>query len=106
MAGRCCYEGPPDGQGIAQTQSGMLMSAEHTSDPRLLASVRGCARCGGDHDNVVWKALTRPIVDNDAVVGVITWTHWCPCPTNGEPILQAEIPMEKAAARARAQDAR
>lgn len=46
--------------------------------------VRSCARCGGDHDNVQWEQLQRPIVDDDGTA----WTHWAPCPTNGQPILQ------------------
>jgi hypothetical protein len=71
---------------------------EHTSDPALLARVRNCARCGGDHDGIEWRLLTRPIIENDAIVGRIEWNQWCPCPTNGEPILQAELPPATARA--------
>lgn len=47
-------------------------------------SIRGCARCRGDgHEDVVWKPLTHAIEDTDGTL----WTHWAPCPTNGEPIL-------------------
>lgn len=50
----------------------------------VVASVHGCARCGGGHVNKIeWRRLERPVVDGDGT----TWTHWCPCPTNGEPIL-------------------
>lgn len=44
--------------------------------------VRGCARCGGEHE-VEFKELAQPHVDT----GGAKWTHWAPCPTNGEPIL-------------------
>lgn len=54
-----------------------------------MSSVRHCARCGGDHENVGFKPLTKPIPGNDESV---LWTHWAPCPTNGEPILQATVP--------------
>lgn len=46
-------------------------------------NVRQCARCGQDHENIVYRRLTHPITDSDGKV----WTHWAPCPTNGEPIL-------------------
>lgn len=43
----------------------------------------GCARCHGDgHDGLLFSPLTHPVVDGEG-----TWTHWAPCPTNGEPIL-------------------
>lgn len=64
----------------------------------LIARVRNCARCGGNHDGVEWKPLTRPIIDNDATVGRVVWSQWTPCPTNGEPILQAEVPIAQAQA--------
>ncbi len=53
--------------------------------------VRGCARCGGVHE-VDFKRLTNPIeaVDHDEVV----YTHWAPCPTNGEPILMRKMPIQ------------
>lgn len=60
-----------------------------------LARVRGCARCGEDHDNITWRPLTKPIAEHD---GSVWWTHWTPCPTNGEPILQAEVTREQAEA--------
>ncbi len=50
----------------------------------FVSSIRGCARCHGPgHENVEWKPLTHPIEDSDGT----EWTHWAPCPTNGEPIL-------------------
>lgn len=54
-----------------------------------LASVHGCARCGGAHINKIeWLPLTRPIVDDDGT----TWTHWALCPMLGEPILMRQAP--------------
>jgi len=55
------------------------------------SSIRGCARCDGDgHEDVLWQPLTFPIEDTDGT----SWTHWAPCPTNGEPILMRtfEVP--------------
>jgi hypothetical protein len=49
------------------------------------SSIRGCARCDGDgHEDLEWKPFTYPIEygDPDGFVA----THWCLCPTNGEPI--------------------
>lgn len=44
---------------------------------------RGCARCYGDgHPGITFKKLTYPV---DLVEP--PFTHWAPCPTNGEPIL-------------------
>jgi hypothetical protein len=62
--------------------------AHATQEAEMLAtsfvsSIRGCARCDGDgHEDVTWLPLTHPIEDSDGV-----WTHWAPCPTNGQPIL-------------------
>lgn len=50
-----------------------------------MGGVGNCARCGGDHPapTIKWEKLERPILDNES----IEWTHWCPCPANGQPIL-------------------
>lgn len=53
--------------------------------------VGGCARCGLDHAGLVFRALVQP-----AKVGLVTLTHWVPCPANGEPIL-AFVPRKRAA---------
>ncbi len=45
--------------------------------------VQGCARCGGDHQDMVFEKLTRPIYSR----GVLAANYWAPCPSNGEPIL-------------------
>jgi hypothetical protein len=58
-------------------------------------SIRGCARCDGDgHEDVVWEPFTHPVEDTDGTL----WTHWAPCPTNGEPILMKAGPKPEAAA--------
>lgn len=41
-------------------------------------NIRGCARCGEEHDLLEFKKLQRP-------VGHLT--HWALCPTTGEPVL-------------------
>ena len=41
-------------------------------------TVKNCARCASTHEELVFKKLARPSDD---------WTHWVPCPTNGEPIM-------------------
>lgn len=46
-------------------------------------TVRGCARCGEDHEELEFERLQRPIQEDDGR----DYTHWAPCPTNGQPIL-------------------
>lgn len=52
----------------------------------FVGSIVGCARCDGEgHTDLEWKPFTFPIeYENDE--GFVA-THWCLCPTNGEPIL-------------------
>ena len=46
-------------------------------------SIVGCARCRGDgHEDVWWMPLTHSVE-----LGGMNFTHWAPCPTNGQPIL-------------------
>lgn len=45
-------------------------------------NIRECARCGQDHNGIVYNEFTNPVILGDLVI-----THWVPCPTNGEPIL-------------------
>lgn len=52
----------------------------------IVVSVRGCARCGGDHDGLVFAALERPMAPSDCPV---RWDYWAACPANGGPILLA-----------------
>jgi hypothetical protein len=57
-------------------------------------SLRGCARCGETHEGeLVWSPLTHPVHDVDGTL----WTHWMPCPTNGEPVLMRSVDKEKIA---------
>lgn len=48
-------------------------------------NIVGCARCGGDgHEGLTFSPLDHPVELAD---GTPALTHWCPCPTNGQPIL-------------------
>lgn len=49
----------------------------------LTTAVRGCARCGGDHDKVLFRRLSRGPIKTETGQR----THWAECPVNGEPIL-------------------
>lgn len=51
-------------------------------------NVRNCARCNGNHDDLVFRPLLQPILDDE---GKAVWTHWALCPTTGEPILMVEV---------------
>lgn len=63
-----------DAAATAPTPEGTFeMSTEH------------CARCDGDHVGVLALPLTQPHSPPEA--GGLVWTHWFPCPTNGEPVL-------------------
>lgn len=46
-------------------------------------SIGSCARCGEDHSDLVFKPFTHPIETHTRVL----FTHFAPCPTNGEPIV-------------------
>ena len=46
--------------------------------------VTNCARCGKDHEDILFEELIRPVKDDNDVV---LFTHWTACPTNGQPIL-------------------
>ena len=41
--------------------------------------IKNCARCGGSHEELTFQPFTQGRPDR--------YTHWCLCPTNGEPIL-------------------
>lgn len=49
----------------------------------IITDVFHCARCDGDHLQLKFNPLTRP------VQGGAEQTHWAECPTNGEPILMS-----------------
>ena len=44
-----------------------------------------CARCHESHHGLELRRLTYP---GDTGRGIV-FTHWAPCPTNGEPIFHA-----------------
>lgn len=46
-----------------------------------------CARCGESHYDLEFQPLTRPT----------EWSHWAPCPTNGEPIMLKIVDLEEQA---------
>lgn len=48
---------------------------------RVTVDVKRCARCGKDHKQLSFTSLTSLIRRGSR------YTHWAPCPTNGEPIL-------------------
>lgn len=47
--------------------------------------ITNCSRCGGDHDDLEALELAIPFAPPECAP--ITWTHWAPCPTNGQPIM-------------------
>lgn len=51
-----------------------------------ISGVGRCARCGKDHRGLWFEQMDNPVVDSDGT----PWTHWAPCPTNGQPILWRE----------------
>lgn len=53
----------------------------------IVTDVGNCARCGEDHSMVAFKRLTHPCLQ---------FTHWAPCPTNGEPIMMHIVSQEEA----------
>lgn len=48
----------------------------------ITTNLEGCARCGGDHEALVFEPLANAA---DA------WDHWAPCPTTRQPILLATL---------------
>lgn len=52
----------------------------------ITTSITGCARCrGAGHEDLTFAPLTHPIELEDELGD--PYTHWAPCPANGEPIL-------------------
>lgn len=49
----------------------------------LMVDIHDCARCGGDHDQLVFIGFTAPITDSDGTI----WNYWSLCPLLGEPVL-------------------
>lgn len=62
------------------------MEQAHPDDADTLrVTMTGCARCGGSHEHVEVRRMARPF--SPAEAGGLAWTHWAPCPTNGDPVL-------------------
>lgn len=51
---------------------------------RRVTKLENCARCGETHYDIRFYQLTREIVVPSTLQ---IYSHWAPCPTNGEPIL-------------------
>lgn len=50
-------------------------------------SIEGCARCGENHTDVLFKRMYRPVQIESSYAGLLLLTHFAPCPNNGDPIL-------------------
>lgn len=66
--------------------------------PQITTDVRDCARCGDDHDGVIFAELLRPIELMQRQGGgyVFKITHWASCPKTAEPILMRSSGEEDA----------
>lgn len=49
-----------------------------TQNNITLKFLGNCARCGGNHKDIEFKAMANALEQ---------YTHWAPCPNNGDPIL-------------------
>lgn len=48
----------------------------------LITRLDGCARCGGDHEDLNFQRLDQPME-----ISGVQFTHWGTCPETGSPIL-------------------
>lgn len=55
--------------------------------PDFQDAVKGCSRCGADHEALYHRAFLRPFAPPEA--GGIAWEWWASCPATGDPILVA-----------------
>jgi hypothetical protein len=55
---------------------GTIEDGYHNSN--IVVNVFDCSRCGNDHTEVVFKAISKPLGDV---------THFALCPCTGQPIL-------------------
>lgn len=71
--------------------------ADPNAHPQTV-DLKGCARCyANGHPGLTFEPLTYPVVvaEHDAEEGhELEFTHWAPCPTNGQPILLATSELE------------
>ena len=49
----------------------------------VTVDLRSCARCGANHEQIVFTSFKQPIEDSDGTI----WNYWGICPFNDEPIL-------------------
>lgn len=52
----------------------------------MVQSVKGCARCGGDHKDLKFETLLMPIILEHVV-----YDWWALCPNTRQPILCAYV---------------
>jgi len=52
-------------------------------EPNITTTVLHCARCGENHEDLLFSLFTNPIEDSDGTV----WAYWAMCPITDEPIL-------------------
>jgi hypothetical protein len=84
---------------VARHDEGLLAidpTPDDTTDGLLIPKVTNCARCQGTHELVHATKLTYPMSPRDAIWHTgeqMAWTHWFPCPTNGQPVMvMTEVP--------------
>jgi hypothetical protein len=98
ITGGCCLPGCPHLARFRGTPA--LIAIDPTPDDKtdglLIPKVENCARCQGTHELVHATKLTYPMSPRDAIWHTgeqMTWTHWFPCPTNGQPVMvMTEVP--------------
>ena len=62
----------------------MTQKNENTS-ASFWTDVQNCARCGKDHEHILFVPFARPAGENSE------WTHWATCPVTSEPILMSRV---------------
>lgn len=56
----------------------------------ITTTIKNCARCQGDHSELVFSKLSHPMVvefEVDGLEGKRTYHYWAMCPDKQEPIL-------------------
>lgn len=69
--------------GILAYQGGLFFWKIEMANDFLLTTVEGCARCGGVHRDMEFKAFKF----YPAEAGGVTWNYWAMCPEAKEPVL-------------------
>jgi hypothetical protein len=71
------------GAGVVKLEPGQTPATVYLA--KMIAEregVAGCARCGGTHQYLDWKAFDRPVPSDSG-----QYTAWARCPTTGDPIM-------------------